>query len=61
MLRLYSAMAAVGGVSGTKAALNQLGLPGGFPRKPRLPVPVEWETRIAQILDEHDVRGVEDL
>jgi 4-hydroxy-tetrahydrodipicolinate synthase len=61
VLRLYTAMAGVGGVSGTKAALNQLGLPGGYPRKPRLPVPPEWEERIARILDEHDIRGVEGL
>jgi 4-hydroxy-tetrahydrodipicolinate synthase len=61
VLRLYTAMSVVGGVSGTKAALNQLGLPGGYPRKPRLPVPPEWESRIARILDEHDIRGVEGL
>jgi len=61
VLRLYAAMAAVGGVSGTKAALNLLGLPGGNPRKPRLPVPPEWEARIAQILVDHDVRGAEGL
>ena len=61
VLRLYAAMANVGGVSGTKAALNQLGLPGGYPRKPRLPVPPEWEARIAQILRDHDVRGIEGL
>lgn len=61
VLRLYAAMAAVGGVSGTKAALNQLGLPGGYPRRPRLPVPPEWEAKIAQILVEHDVRALEGL
>ena len=61
VLRLYAAMANVGGVSGTKAALSQLGLPGGYPRKPRLPVPPEWEARIAQILRDHDVRGIEGL
>lgn len=61
VLRLYAAMANVGGVSGTKAALNQLSLPGGYPRKPRLPVPPEWEARIAQILRDHDVRGIEGL
>lgn len=57
VLRLYTALAAVGGVSGTKAALNVLGLPGGFPRKPRLPVTAEWQERIAGILDELDVRS----
>jgi 4-hydroxy-tetrahydrodipicolinate synthase len=61
VLRLYTAMSSVGGVSGTKAACNQLGLPGGYPRKPRLPVLPEWEDRIARILVEHDVRGLEGL
>jgi 4-hydroxy-tetrahydrodipicolinate synthase len=61
VLRLYTAMASVGGVSGTKAALNQLGLAGGYPRKPRLAVPAEWEARIAQILIDHDVRTVEGM
>jgi 4-hydroxy-tetrahydrodipicolinate synthase len=57
VLRLYTALASVGGVSGTKAALNQLGLPGGVPRKPRLPVLPEWNDRIARILDELDIRS----
>ena len=61
VLRLYAAMSGVGGVSGTKAALNQLGLPGGFPRKPRLAVPAEWDARIRDILLEHDIRGIEGL
>lgn len=61
VLRLYAAMAGVGGVSGTKAALNQLGLPGGFPRRPRLPVPPEWDAQIERILLDHDVRGLEGL
>lgn len=61
VLRLYADLATVGGVSGTKAALNQLGLPGGYPRKPRLPVPPEWEARLARILVDHDIRGVEGL
>ncbi|CAB4763174.1 MAG: hypothetical protein F2754_16930 [Actinobacteria bacterium] len=61
VLRLYAAMAAVGGVSGTKAALNQLGLPGGYPRKPRLAVPPEWDERIRELLVAHDIRSLEGL
>jgi 4-hydroxy-tetrahydrodipicolinate synthase len=61
VLRLFAAMSGVGGVSGTKAALNQLGLPGGYPRKPRLAVPPEWDARIHDILVEHDIRGVEGI
>jgi 4-hydroxy-tetrahydrodipicolinate synthase len=59
VLRLYTGLAAVGGVSGTKAALDLLGLPGGPPRKPRLPALPEWRDRIARLLDELDIRRVE--
>jgi len=38
VLRLFAATQAAGGMSATKGALRRLGLPGGFPRKPRLPV-----------------------
>jgi hypothetical protein len=48
-------------VSGTKAALNQLGLPGGYPRKPRLAVPPEWDERIRELLVAHDIRSLEGL
>ncbi len=33
-MALYGA----GGIRATKAVLNRLGLPGGYPRKPQLPV-----------------------
>ena len=59
VLRLYTGLAAVGGVSGTKAALELLGLPGGPPRKPRLPVLPEWRDRIARLLDDLDIRRIE--
>jgi 4-hydroxy-tetrahydrodipicolinate synthase len=59
VLRLYTGLAEVGGVSGTKAALGILGLPGGRPRRPRLPVPDEWRDRIAVVLDELDLLTVE--
>jgi 4-hydroxy-tetrahydrodipicolinate synthase len=38
LMRLYAATRDLGGVSATKAALDLLGLPGGPPRPPRLPV-----------------------
>lgn len=39
LLRLSGRFYAAGGIRATKAVLNALGLPGGFPRLPQLPVP----------------------
>jgi 4-hydroxy-tetrahydrodipicolinate synthase len=39
VLRLFTATRALGGIVGTKAALQLAGLPGGWPRRPRLPMP----------------------
>ena len=41
VLRLFSETQRQGGVSATKAALRELGLPGGYPRRPRLDVDTE--------------------
>lgn len=38
VVRLSDALYRNGGIRVTKAVLNSLGLPGGFPRKPQLPV-----------------------
>jgi len=38
VLRLFSATQEAGGIAAAKAALGRLGLPGGLPRLPRLPV-----------------------
>ncbi|HTH97132.1 MAG TPA: dihydrodipicolinate synthase family protein, partial [Stellaceae bacterium] len=38
VVRLSTGLYGNGGIRVTKAVLNQLGLPGGYPRKPRLPV-----------------------
>jgi 4-hydroxy-tetrahydrodipicolinate synthase len=38
LARLSMALYGHGGVRATKAVLNRLGLPGGYPRKPQLPV-----------------------
>jgi 4-hydroxy-tetrahydrodipicolinate synthase len=61
LLRLFTGLSSVGGVSGTKAALGVLGLPGGVPRRPRLPVPPEWVEQIRVLLDQLDIRSVEGL
>lgn len=39
VLRLFSATRELRGIVGTKAALQLAGLPGGWPRPPRLPMP----------------------
>lgn len=39
LMRLYSRTRRLNGIVGTKAALQLLGLPGGHPRPPRLPLP----------------------
>ncbi len=39
VLRLSSLLYGGGGIRATKAVLNALGLPGGYPRPPQLPVP----------------------
>jgi 4-hydroxy-tetrahydrodipicolinate synthase len=38
LARLSMALYGNGGIRATKAVLNRLGLPGGYPRKPQLPV-----------------------
>jgi 4-hydroxy-tetrahydrodipicolinate synthase len=38
LARLSMALYGHGGIRATKAVLNRLGLPGGYPRKPQLPV-----------------------
>lgn len=45
MLRLSNALYGAGGIRATKAVLDRLGLPGGPPRRPQLPV-------AAQVVDE---------
>ena len=38
LLRLYRALYAAGGIRATKAVLGRLGLAGGYPRRPQLPI-----------------------
>lgn len=61
VLRLFSMQRALGGVTCTKAALNRLGLPGGYPRKPRLPAGEQELQRIEQMLGKLDIARVEGL
>ena len=47
VLELFSATQRAGGMSATKGALRLLGLPGGWPRRPRLPVAEEAARALA--------------
>jgi 4-hydroxy-tetrahydrodipicolinate synthase len=59
--RLQVRLRKYGPIVGTKAALNILGLPGGYPRKPRLPVSDAAVEEIRRLLDELDIRKLEGL
>jgi len=50
--RLSGALYGNGGIRVTKAVLNELGLPGGYPRKPRLLVTDERLTRAMSVVRE---------
>jgi 4-hydroxy-tetrahydrodipicolinate synthase len=51
VIRLSTGLYGNGGIRVTKAVLNHLGLPGGFPRKPRLPVREERLTRALTVVE----------
>jgi 4-hydroxy-tetrahydrodipicolinate synthase len=51
IVRLSAGLYGNGGIRVTKAVLNQLGLPGGYPRKPRLPVTDERLTRALAVVE----------
>lgn len=61
IMRLFTETRRLGGISATKAALDLLGLPGGIPRPPRLPVTDAVRKEIATMLDVLDIRAVEGL
>jgi dihydrodipicolinate synthase/N-acetylneuraminate lyase len=61
VLHLFSRQRALGGITCTKAALNLLGLPGGVPRKPRLPASAEETQLIQRMLEELDIARCEGL
>jgi 4-hydroxy-tetrahydrodipicolinate synthase len=60
LLRISAAFYGAGGIRATKAALTRLGLAGGSPRKPQLPVSdqtVDELIALAQFLDVHPCPG----
>jgi 4-hydroxy-tetrahydrodipicolinate synthase len=52
LMRLFAATRDLGGIVATKAALGLLGLPGGMPRRPRLPADDETTARVRRMLDD---------
>ena len=52
LARLSMALYGAGGIRATKAVLNRLGLPGGYPRKPQLPVADATVDRLMTLIDD---------
>jgi 4-hydroxy-tetrahydrodipicolinate synthase len=52
VLRLSGALYGAGGIRATKAVLGALGLPGGLPRLPQLPMPAERLPPLLRLVDE---------
>jgi len=52
LARLSMALYSQGGIRATKAVLNRLGLPGGYPRKPQLPVADATVDALMMVIDD---------
>ncbi|MBW8812873.1 MAG: dihydrodipicolinate synthase family protein [Caulobacterales bacterium] len=59
LMRLFVGLYGNGGIRVTKAVLNQLGLAGGYPRKPRLPVTDARLTRAMAVVESLDLAALE--
>lgn len=60
LMRLFAATRDLGGIVATKAALALLGLPGGVPRRPRLPADDDTTERVRRlIVDALDLETLE--
>ncbi len=59
LLRLSGTFYAAGGIRATKAVLNALGLPGGFPRLPQLPVPDASVPPLLETIERLGIRTIE--
>ena len=59
LVRLSQVLYTAGGIRATKAVLNDLGLPGGYPRKPQLPIPKETLHRVRAVVDDLGLAEVE--
>lgn len=61
VFRLFTETRRLGGIVATKAALSVLGLAGGAPRPPRVPLGAAARAEVAAMLDTLDLRRVEGL
>ena len=59
LLRLSGTLYAAGGIRATKSALNALGLPGGFPRPPQLPVPEATVPALLGVIERLGLAAIE--
>jgi 4-hydroxy-tetrahydrodipicolinate synthase len=59
LLRLSGTFYGAGGIRATKAALHALGLPGGFPRLPQLPVPDATVPTLLQAIERLGIGAIE--
>jgi 4-hydroxy-tetrahydrodipicolinate synthase len=59
LVRLSQALYGHGGIRATKAVLNDLGLPGGYPRKPQLPISSRTLDEVREAVDRLGVAAVE--
>jgi 4-hydroxy-tetrahydrodipicolinate synthase len=59
LLRLSNALYGAGGIRATKAVLNALGLPGGFPRLPQLPLPAASVPDLLGLIDRLGIKSTE--
>jgi 4-hydroxy-tetrahydrodipicolinate synthase len=59
LLRLSATFYGAGGIRATKCALSALGLPGGFPRLPQLPVSDASVPALLQAIEELDIATIE--
>jgi dihydrodipicolinate synthase/N-acetylneuraminate lyase len=62
VMRIFTLAMQHGGIRSTKAALTLLGLPGGIPRRPQLPI-IDPSTLsdISAVLEEIGLRDIEDV
>jgi dihydrodipicolinate synthase/N-acetylneuraminate lyase len=59
LLRLSGTFYGAGGIRATKRVLDALGLPGGFPRLPQLPVSEAIVPALLQAIEELDIATIE--
>jgi 4-hydroxy-tetrahydrodipicolinate synthase len=61
LIEIYNEFTRLGGSKALKVALNHLGLAGGYPRRPRLPISDEAVRGVEGLLDRLRIRELEGL